>query len=89
MHDARQEQVFKIRENIFKRFGMLRRTCWQGRQNRAGLRAGRDPPCRDVLPVIRDPVGYFVKMLAKNIRRDVAEFRYGVLRVSLNSFGVL
>ena len=64
----------------------FRRGCIQLRENCARLGVRRNRALRDVLAIIRDPVRYFVKMLAKNIRRDVAEFRYRVLRVSLHSF---
>ncbi len=77
MHDAGQQQVLEIRENVFQRFRVLRRTRRQGRQNRAGLGARGNPPGRNVVAVIRDPVRDLVKVPAKNIRRDVAEFVHG------------
>ena len=42
-----------------------------------GLAFGAIGTLRDVFSIICNPIGYLVKMLAKDIRRDVTEFAHG------------
>ena len=86
MRNSGNNDALDVGENFLERNCAFRRNRIQLREDCSRLGVRRDGARRDLLAVICNPIGYLMKMLAKNIRRDIAEFRSKIVRGLLHPF---
>ena len=86
VRDSGNNDPINVGENFIERRGALRRNWIQLREDFPWPHVWRNGTRRDLLPIICNPIGYAVKMLPKNIRRNVTEFRSKVVCGLLHSF---